>query len=692
MRREARNEHRPMARLAAGLALLWILPLAPPAGAAPGLDPRTVAAMPLQELLDLPVNVASLAAESFVDAPSSVTVFTRQDIRNLGARTIEELLNYVPGMQAVRTASRSTYAVGARGRNSAQLSNDILFLLNGQRLNDDFSGAALLFNRHLATGNVQQVEVVRGPVSALYGSNAFLGVVNIVTSVELREGQVAIGSHDGREASLAVSGGDERYHASLFLSGQRDTGEAFADPTNPGTSTRDPNRAWNLYATFETGALRVDARHASFDADEFYLFRITPANPINRYDADDSSLRASYKLVHDDAADLVLSGGVRRIDNSALAEPLGAATMTALNAAGLTTGTAPFLGGSVVELTEWQLALDGSRRWGERHRLFGGVEFRHTKFDKLLNQNNYESVDLVNAVILRQPGTIAFYGDVIETGAFGPDGESREVFGAYVQDKIRLHDDLDATLGARLDHYSDFGSTVTPRAALVYTASADTTLKLMYGEAFRAPTVLELDTVNSPASVGNPTLEPERIRTTELAWLQEFGRTHFTLTGYYSNLRRPIIRVPVGGDDPRLTSANGPSIDLSGVELELHSDITRALSLRGAYAHSLQLATDPQTMPRNTAALIINHRHGPLNTNLALTYRDRVQTGTRTPEWLPSAWVANLNLRYALSGMTLLGGIYNLTDQDGGDFTQTEIPGGTPRRGRSFRLGLEFGF
>jgi outer membrane receptor protein involved in Fe transport len=670
--RQARTIDAPCGRppTAIKVLLLGQLVLGSHAGAAPGLSPRNVADMSLEALLRVPVSVASLAAESFVDAPSSVTVFTRPEIRALGVRTIEELLNFVPGMRSVRTASRSAYAVGARGRNSAQLSNDILFLVNGQRLNDDFSGAALLFNRFLATGNVQQVEVIRGPGSALYGSNAFLGVVNIVTAVDLNEAYVGAASHDGLEGSVAVSGGDERYHASLFLSGARDSGEDYTDPTSPaGNTISDPRRAFTAYATLETAALRVDARHAQFTADEFYVFRVTPGNAVNEYSAQDSSVALSYALLDADDQQLKLSGGWRRIDNEGLGQPPVP-----------TRAAQPFLGGPVVRLTEYHAALDGSRQFGQRHHLFGGLEYRSTKFDKLVNQSNYGL-----------PPTV-YYGGVIETLPFGPQGESRDILGAYLQDKIRLTEELRATLGVRFDHYSDFGSAISPRAALVYRVAADSTLKLMYGQAFRAPTVSELELINSPTSVGNPDLRPEKIRTLELAWLQEFGPAQLTVTGYYSRLKDQIIRVPVGGADPRLTFANGDTADLSGVELELGADLTPTLTLRAAYAHAFELVTGPQTMPRNSASLIVNHRYGQLNSNLSVVYRSAIDTGTPTPERLDESWEANLNLRYQLPGVTLLGSIYNLTDEDTGDFTQTDIPGGSPIRGRSYRLGVELPF
>jgi iron complex outermembrane receptor protein len=650
----------------------------------PAVDLKAVAEMPLEQLLSVPVSVASLRAESFVDAPSSVTVFTRREILAMGVRSVEELLNFVPGMRSVRTASRDAYAVGARGRNSGQLSNDILFLIDGRRLNDDFSGTAVLFNRFLSTGNVRQVEVIRGPGSALYGSNAFVGIVNIVTATDLDEAFVGVGERLA-EGYLAVSGGSADYNASLFVSGLDDDGQDYDDPAAPGAGASDPRQALSAFATLETRRLRVDLRHARFRVEDFYVYGTTPANDINEYQSEDTAFAVDYALVEDATSKLNVVGSWRRIDNEGLGEAFSAAEMAALFCGGDSSACpAPLNGGSVARLTEWSIALEGVQRWNDRHQLFAGLSFRSTRFDTLRNQNNYDTLEVIGGV---SPPT--YYGRVVDGAEIGPEGDARDILSAYVQDRIRLADDLNATVGVRIDHYSDVDTTVNPRAALVYKAAPRSTLKLMYGEAFRAPTVLELELKNSPQTVGNPDLDPEKIRTLEFAWLQEFGRAHVTATGYYSRLEDQIVRA--GSTNP-FTFENGDSEDLSGVEFELGADLTPALSLRATYAHAFDLAERPRTMPRDTASLILNHRAGRLTGNLNMTWRSSLETDTPAPETLDAALEANINLRYRLGYATLVGSVYNLTDEDVGDFAQTDIPGGSPRRGRSFRVGVEIPF
>ena len=568
--------------------------------------------MSLQDLLGVSVSVASRTQEAFVKAPSSVTVFTRAEILNMGVRTVEELLSYAPGIYSARAGS-SSYSVSVRGKTSSQLSNDVLFLLNGQRLNDDFSNAALLFNRLLTTGNIEQVEVVRGPGSALYGSDALLGVVNIVTADDLDRAFVAAGSSEHREASLSLSRDFSGIKTSAFFHVTEDEGEDFVDPTSPDLrKTRDPRKALSAQAVLETERTRLEARYARFDLDDFYLFAVVPSDPDNDYRSSDAWLSLSHHLWEGDAGRLTGSVRYRMIDHESLAQPLPGEVMEVLKARGWTLGTRDYLAGAVVEQSELTLALDGEYRLTDGHSLVAGAQFRRTRFDKTVNQNNYESAD-VSRFLPCIEGTLAgetelpprcdftfirYYGRVRETTDFAATGQSREMLGLYVQDKIRLTPSLEATLGLRFDHYSDFGSTINPRAALVYSHSDDTTLKLMYGEAFRAPTVSELELKNTPDITGNPDLE-------------------------------------------------------------------------------------------NLGSLSLNYRLVPLNLNLNGIYRGSAESGSNPPADLDAHWIVNANLRYRLGGLTLVGGVYNLFDEEYFTYTTTPLPEGLPNRGREYRLGLE---
>ncbi len=155
----------------------------------------------LKDLLQMKVEVASKSGQIVSEAPSSVTIFTKAEIHNMGVSTLEELLNFVPGMQVARTeeVGSKINTVSVRGRRTIHSSPEVLFLIDGQRLNGAWDGGALVFNNHMSVDGIKQVEVIRGPGSALYGSNAFLAVVNVVTDTSSNEASLSVGERGARD-------------------------------------------------------------------------------------------------------------------------------------------------------------------------------------------------------------------------------------------------------------------------------------------------------------------------------------------------------------------------------------------------------------------------------------------------------------------------------------------------------------
>ena len=132
--------------------------------------------MTLEELMQVTVTIASKTKETVAQAPSSVTVFTRNQIKALGITELGELLNQMVGTQMLFDVVPSGPTRHTSVRGSVGFGNDVLYLLNGQRLNNYHSNSANMIYRRISLHNVERVEVIRGPGSALYGSGAFAGV------------------------------------------------------------------------------------------------------------------------------------------------------------------------------------------------------------------------------------------------------------------------------------------------------------------------------------------------------------------------------------------------------------------------------------------------------------------------------------------------------------------------------------
>jgi len=179
----------------------------------------------------------------------------------------------------------------------------------------------------------------------------------------------------------------------------------------------------------------------------------------------------------------------------------------------------------------------------------------------------------------------------------------RKISYLYAQDEWRFAPDWALTAGIRHDLYSDFGGTTNPRVALVWDASLDLTAKLLYGQAFRAPSFNEQYGTN-PASAGNPNLLPETIRTLEAAFTwRARPDTEVNLNIFHYDAEDFIRSVPNAAPAPGATAANTGGQSGKGLELDVVWDARRDLRISGNYAYqsSIDEAThkDPGYAPHN---------------------------------------------------------------------------------------------
>ena len=159
-------------------------------------------AMPLKDLLDIKITSSTLQEEDIRSVPSAITVITRDEIRRLGATKLEEIVKLVPGFQTARLGVSGTHnTLVSRGRRLGSAGKEVLVLLDGRRLQEDFAGGIQFLNRQVSLDNAQRVEFIRGPGSTIYGTNAFLGVVNIVTG-EYSVARAALGSNSMYDTSI----------------------------------------------------------------------------------------------------------------------------------------------------------------------------------------------------------------------------------------------------------------------------------------------------------------------------------------------------------------------------------------------------------------------------------------------------------------------------------------------------------
>lgn len=268
----------------------------------------------LEELLQSKITSATLTDESLRSVPSSMTVFTRADIRRLGLSTLAQLANLVPGYQSYHSDNNGLVeSLSSRGRRHGNLALDILILVDGQRLNNDWSGSALQDDMRISLENVARVEFIRGPSSAIYGSNATMGVINIITA-NATELNLDLGSNQYRHAGVQWHAKGEQGSFSLYASRVQTHGQELTvyEPfTNPATpiyeQTHNPYSVNDLYLKVEIGEFALNGRLAEGETEQFYVAGYVD-NDTNRYGTYSDSLHLSWR--HTFGADIKLEGHV----------------------------------------------------------------------------------------------------------------------------------------------------------------------------------------------------------------------------------------------------------------------------------------------------------------------------------------------------------------------------------------------
>lgn len=574
------------------------------------------AAAHAQQAQTLPdvVVTGSAAEKPLADAPASITVLTRTDIERRPVQELAELLGSVPGVTLTRNGN-GVPGVQIRGLSSAYT----LILIDGRRVN---STSAVFRGNDYDLGwvpaeEIERIEVVRGPMSSLYGSDAIGGVVNVITrKVGSRwRGSVrldAVVQHnelagDSRMASFSVSGPLVADVLGLKIYGGADKREADDPALNPAAAngSRQPAlpKLDNRYLSGQLNwapsaghAVSLDLDTSRRDHGGFKLDRDAwSLRHKGRWDFGSTELRAYGDTTRNQTG--TVTGQVN--PNKATTQVLeGKLTLP-------------------LELLDQQLSLGGELRQ-----------------DRLTDRANLAGAP--GSTPRSDPST------EVEQKAF------------YVEDEIHLGRDFALTLGNRYDDHQNFGGHHSPRVYGVWHPARGFTVKAGWAKAFRAPTLLQ----NSPdwgsPSCGSPTvgcyitgstlLKPETSTSREVGVSYEAGNWGVGLTGYDNRLRNmiditnrtasktlaPAYANFVGflpDGRPIFRYENIASVKSRGAELSLHAKLGADWNLRANYSY---------TDAKNTSGAM----------ELPLTYRSKHVANAGVDWQASAAWALAMNARY----------------------------------------------
>ena len=657
-----------------------------------GLAEEEVPAYELGEIVITPTKTEKVIK----DVPASVTVVTSEEIEQSSTQNVDDSLREKANITVQRNSGIATtvpISVHMRGISGA---NRVAVLLDGMPLNSGLHG---FVNWNVVPKDaVDRVEVVRGPFSSLYGTNAMAGVINVVTRRPQTGFNTSIRTNGGNyrllDYGLNHSWSGERFNYLLTVERQQTDNYLVRD--------------FVIERTYDSTSGRFSTKQeeaVNLDYDQLNLF-----TKLGLKVNSSSNLTFSGGYFQSEAGmgktEYLYTSGLDEMDKKAKKEEyhLNLSARTVLgekynfsfnvynhhpsekywgeNYGGMTPGPFPPPHPYYVptlmtyESSDYGAEVKMARGFGEKHLFTTGIDGR-------INNGKWTVVNT----------------DTGEDVSEGMDKTATTV-ALYVQDEMGLLEPLDITLGGRLDYHSKFGSAFSPKMGILWRATERTRVRSSVGQAFNAPTLGQLyqpDWMRRPGTTlrANPDLEPEKVLSYDLGLEQEFSDSLIGKMTLFRNDCRDLIALQTKGNIEQYE--NIEKTYSQGIETELDALLFEGLT---AYFNYVYLdAKDKDTdetleyTPHNRVNLGMRFSQTFRNIGLRIAplvrYTDKQHYTDRSgiKYELSPYWVCDLTLSIDLPRyVELVAAVKNLTNEKYEDY------GGTLAPGRNYWFGTRIKF
>lgn len=497
-------------------------------------DQSELAPLSLEDLLNIQVTSTSRRDESQHLAPGVITVISSQEISQYGARHLRDVIDRLVGMQVLSSHQRPHNKTSIRGMNGAHQEGWEVVLLNGRPIHDGTDGG---FNFDIYLGfpleMIDHIEVIRGPGSVIYGTNAMAGVINIVTkdahkSINETRVDISGGSFNRRQIELSTLMGGTDYSLNIGLNAIRANGDSISN-------VFDKDK---ILATYDTGEnsdnLVINGTYKGFTLNAMIM--------NNNGDSGGSSFQlpsSSMKKSRD------------YLDIGYLYD-IATGWDVSFN---YTVNLGEF---------DWQISESGGRNhYKDRYDMAEVIVRGNIATDLNLlfgaNSSNYETE--------------------FKSGFPYSEMNSKS---AYTQIDYMLSPKQKLIAGIQLNKPEDTQRDLSKRAGFIQGFGDNWWLKLLYSEAYRSPNLQEAK-INAPTLLGNPLLNPEKVETYDAQLIYQTQKQYFALALYDTMLNNLIVRV----SGTPTTFTNQGNVHFQGIEIEGRVEVDEDFSILGNFSYQI---------------------------------------------------------------------------------------------------------
>lgn len=644
-------------------------------------------------LIEIPVcTIATKTEMKISNAPSVVSVISASQIKAMGAKTLSDVMNTVPGVYFGLPANRAGFGNGYL-RGVVDISK-IKFLINGIPMNENlqnYPGSLISYGSSILDW-VDRIEIIRGPGSVIYGDYALLGVINIITKTH-SGGEINLsgGSNNSKKGFVRYNHGDEKdFNVNVMATiGGFDFPKATIGSNYYGSlQTKEMKlsqfqsknillslsyRGWTLENVYMD-----ETSKNPFGAGEFFLTEdsLSKADIYTEY----SSLKKNIYL-----NDLVLNSKIffRKITwkfNAFHITPPGVPSSDWPNG----------MYGKPYEYStnSWFGQFDGVYSGLENNEIIAGLEYMNDDHKDMFLYDNMSNPNLFTPLYFCKAKT-------------------RKLSSIYIGDTFSGVEKISVNFGTRYDYYSDIGEGSTnPRIALVYTLTDEMNLKAIYSTAFRPPNTGN-ETGNpdtSPNLLNNPDLIPEKLKTYEFALdYRPLNRLNLTLN-YYHNQLDDMIKIVESPEPGKSWAVNIGKQTSWGIESEIKYGLNETnnnyifsnVAWLGESKNTLT-GKDLPYVPKVLFNVGLNYKfYDKLNVLTKAFYRSKLEP--EVDDWrgvINSFWLFDTTFTYAINSSDIYLSVKNIFDKEWKDVEYVSLDtviDHVPGPGRTFEAGYRYSF